>query len=96
MPANSPLRMASMASALFWKTCSTLHAETLKDDVARVVGGAAHRVEADLLAGQILDGLDLRADVEVELALEHRDHVVDAPLDAGNFSTFLKWSRTSA
>ena len=67
-----------------------LHAETVEDDVAGIVGGAADRVEADLLAGQVLDGLDLGAHVKMELALEHGDHVVDAPLDARDLLDVLE------
>ena len=67
-----------------------LDAETIEDDAAGVVGGAADGIEAHLLAGQILDGLDLGPHVEMKFALEHRDHVVHALVDARNFLDVLE------
>ena len=75
---------------MFWKTCSTLMPEALEDDVAGVVGGAADGIEADLLADQVLEGLDLGPHVDVHVAQEHRDDVVHALVDAGDLLDVLE------
>ena len=66
-----------------------LQAEAVEDDAAGVVGRAADRVEVDLLAPQILERVDLRAHIDVQLALEHRHDVVHALLDVRDLEHVL-------
>ena len=42
-------------------------AEAIENDASRVVGGTADGVEADLLADQVLEGLDLGPHIDVHV-----------------------------
>ena len=67
-----------------------LDAEAVEDDAPGVVGGTADGIEADLLADQVLEGLDLGPHIDVHVAEEHRDDVVHTLVDAGDLLHVLE------